>query len=123
MNEPSFTPDQMKALDRLLATVDEAGWSSWIRSAIASAYVAGLKAGDAPHRSLRYLEPMYSGDASKPFWDRVNALKRDDDAGHERWAHVYELGCILQEMEGRVFRALDQVDPPGKKIEDAEKPR
>lgn len=80
MNEPSFTPDQMAALDRLLATADEAGWGSpGIRAAIASAYVAGLKAGDAPHRPLMHR-------AMVELQRLRHALKTIADEGDERSA-------------------------------------
>ena len=60
---------------------------------------------DGPVKTRRY-----SGEASDSFWSRVNDLRDDDDASHERWSHAYELGCILQEIEGRVFRALDHAE-------------
>ena len=44
--------------------------------------------------------PRYSGEDSRSFWDRVNALEGPVHS------HVYELGIILQELEGRVLRAL-----------------
>ena len=40
------------------------------------------------------------GDSSRQFWGRVNGLPEPD------CCHVYELGCILQELESRVLRAL-----------------
>ena len=59
-----------------------------------------------PRFSVRY----YSGERSIRFWHRVNAL--DDDVH----AHVYELACILQEMEGRVFRALERFEARGRTV-------
>lgn len=41
----------------------------------------------------------YSGDNSKAFWERVNALE-------ERWGELYALGVALQNLEGQVLRAL-----------------
>lgn len=42
----------------------------------------------------------YSGDASTPFWKRVNALDGEDHAV------LYSLGCVLQNNEEYVLQQL-----------------
>jgi hypothetical protein len=44
-------------------------------------------------------KPRYSGPLSKPFWDRVHAT---GDMG------IYQMGCILQDVEERVLYALSE---------------
>lgn len=46
--------------------------------------------------------PRYSGVWSKPFWNAVNGI-RDQNARLRLW----ELGVILQDLECRVLRALE----------------
>ena len=50
-----------------------------------------------PHKGGDY---HYSGDGSKQFWSRVNALSEKEMAA------VYALGCDLQVMEEKVLKAL-----------------
>jgi hypothetical protein len=51
------------------------------------------------------LEPRYSGDKSKKFWKRINAIPRIE--GH---LLLYTLGCALQDLEGRVLGALEDAE-------------
>jgi hypothetical protein len=48
---------------------------------------------------------LYSGDKSKPFWDRVNRIPWSQ--GGEA---IYILGCELQEFEGRVLAKLEEME-------------
>ena len=52
------------------------------------------------------LEPRYSGDHSRAFWRRVNALPEKHS--------LYLCGVMLQEMEGRVLRWLQQAETEAK---------
>jgi hypothetical protein len=45
--------------------------------------------------------PHYAGDRSAAFWKRIRSY--EDDA-------IYELGCVLQDVEGRVLAAMDRAD-------------
>lgn len=47
-----------------------------------------------------HLRSHYSGDYSRRFWTRVNALRGDDHAA------VYALGVALQDLEGRTLNWL-----------------
>jgi hypothetical protein len=46
----------------------------------------------------------YSGKGSTEFWNRVNALKGQD------WDTAYELGCVLQDIEHRAVRVLEDAE-------------
>ena len=55
---------------------------------------------------MRKLPRYYSGPRSKPFWKRVNAK----DVSYD----LYLVGCLLQEMEERVLRWLEDRPKEGK---------
>ena len=40
---------------------------------------------------------QYAGELSRPFWDRVHGLR--DEPGYPL---IYTVGCLLQDVEGRV---------------------
>ena len=46
----------------------------------------------------------YSGDGSRQFWLRVNALKGKDGK------YLYLLGCCLQDLESRALHALEDAE-------------
>ena len=48
------------------------------------------------------LEPRYSGRYSEEFWAQVNALPEPQREC------IYLLGCILQDLEGRVLKKLEE---------------
>lgn len=50
------------------------------------------------------LEPRYSGPTSKDFWDRINAIR--PNFGNA----LYQLGCALQDLEGRALTALQDAE-------------
>lgn len=54
---------------------------------------------------VRPLTPKrhYSGNHSKRFWDRVNKLPRNEGGDT-----AYMLGVVLQELEERVLKYLEQ---------------
>ena len=43
----------------------------------------------------------YAGEPSRPFWERVSAMEGQPD--HDL---IYVLGCLLQDVEGRVEQLL-----------------
>ena len=45
------------------------------------------------------MKPKYSGDKSRKFWKKVNALKKDQ-------SRMYALGCALQNLEEYVLEML-----------------
>ena len=47
------------------------------------------------------IQPVYSGDLSVKFWERINALER----GTKR-DFLYSLGCELQNLEGELLKQL-----------------
>jgi hypothetical protein len=47
------------------------------------------------------VKPRYSGDKSRKFWARINALP---DSQHSK---AYSLGVVLQNVEGDILRMLD----------------
>ena len=51
------------------------------------------------------LKPHYGGDLSTEYWTAVKEIYAFDE---NEWAHLYELGCILQEIEGRVIRNVNE---------------
>lgn len=57
------------------------------------------------------MRAKYSGEDSIKFWKRVNALPRNQ--GGET---AYVLGCVLQDLEERVIRYIEQ-------REDVQRPR
>jgi len=50
------------------------------------------------------MKTHYSGNASKKFWARINAL---DGKDHE---YLYAMSCDLQNMEYRILRMLEAVE-------------
>lgn len=58
------------------------------------------------------LKRHYSGNHSKRFWDRVNKIPRN-----EHGETAYMLGVVLQEVELRVLRYLEQVEAGDLKYE------
>ena len=49
------------------------------------------------------IKPKYSGPLSKKFWAAVNRVPRQE--GGEG---LYDLGCVMQEIEARVLRTLNR---------------
>lgn len=54
----------------------------------------------------RKLAPKYSGDLSKNFWRRVRSLY--DGGDYATWKRLYGMGCRLQNLEGKVLKALNE---------------
>ena len=52
----------------------------------------------------------YSGEGSKQFWKRVDNKK----LSLEDRNYLYTLGCILQDVESRVLRALTEAEVKSK---------
>ena len=52
---------------------------------------------------MKKIPTKYSGKDSVKFWKLVNSL--EDDKNNEE---LYELGCILQNLEGYVLDKLEQ---------------
>ncbi len=46
----------------------------------------------------------YSGDGSKKFWKRVNALNQYQF--EDKWEQLYRMGCVLQNLEELVIEDL-----------------
>jgi len=55
-------------------------------------------------------DKYYSGENSKEFWDRIDALK-------DRHGELYTVGVILQELESRVLRLLESAEEIDKQEE------
>ncbi len=55
------------------------------------------------------LQSRYSGQPSRRFWKRVNSLKGKN---HEA---AYDMGCMLQDLEGRVLRFINEILPEAKR--------
>lgn len=53
------------------------------------------------------MKPRYSGALSKPFWKAMHRLCKTNKI---RWAGCYELGCALQDLEGRVLASLARAE-------------
>jgi hypothetical protein len=49
--------------------------------------------------------PIYSGERSTLFWKRIHSLKNDIRKGM-----MYDFGCALQNLEGRVLRLLKEAE-------------
>lgn len=49
------------------------------------------------------IKPKYSGPLSKKFWAAVNRVPRQE--GGES---LYDLGCVMQEIEIRILRTLNR---------------
>lgn len=49
----------------------------------------------------------YSGDVSKPFWNRVKALALVSGKDHDE---LFRLGCLLQNLEGYVIDRLEEME-------------
>lgn len=58
----------------------------------------------ASRKSL-YDDRHYSGEASKPWWKRVNRI-----GSGPRRAAAYGIACALQDMEQRLLRLLDEIE-------------
>ena len=56
----------------------------------------------------------YSGDASGPFWRRVKALTNKEDH-----ATAYFAGVLLQEMEERVLRLIENSEAAARAPQEA----
>ena len=54
-------------------------------------------------------DPKYSGDQSRPFWNRIDRIRRTRGAAVE-WGLLYTLGCALQDMEIKTLRALNAAE-------------
>ncbi len=50
----------------------------------------------------RSIAPVYSGEGSKEFWRRVNALDHDEGC--------YTLGCALQNLEEQMLTLLENCE-------------
>ena len=50
------------------------------------------------------LRPCYSGNLSREFWERVNALPQPDQQV------LYACGCLLQNLEGSVLQWLENAE-------------
>jgi hypothetical protein len=51
------------------------------------------------------VKPHYSGETSVQFWERIRAIK--DPASRDV---VYLFGCALQDLEDRMFQALNKAE-------------
>ena len=51
------------------------------------------------------MEPVYSGQASKDFWKRIDLIKSEPER-----SLIYLAGCALQEHEARVLQMIEQLD-------------
>lgn len=63
-----------------------------------------------PIRACSTMKPKYSGDKSKRFWQRVNAVKDEF-----RRKALYQLGVDLQNLEEDVLRKLKAARKKAKK--------
>ncbi len=62
-------------------------------------------------RMAKKFVPHYSGDASREFWGRVDSLHGKDLEA------AYMMGVMLQDLEGRVLRFVEELlaEKPKKK--------
>ena len=57
---------------------------------------------------MKKIDHKYSGDESKSFWKRVNAIPRSGQSTCH--GEVYSLGCALQNLEEQVVSALQRAE-------------
>ena len=56
-------------------------------------------------RKPKKLKLHYSGPNSKKFWSRIADIQ-----GERNFSFMYLLGCTLQDLEGRIFQLLENIE-------------